>query len=105
MARSTLSLGMFASAALSIARRRRGFSEGSAPPRRAATVISLIRRGNALPFLASIRSFLWRGLAPLGWAASEGGASNALSERGDFITALRAACSNVESEMHDVAVA
>src|SRR5690242_4154089 len=56
---------MLASYALSIARRRRGFIEGSAPPRRAATVTSLIRRVKILPFLASATAFLCLTLAHL----------------------------------------
>src|SRR5712692_5769321 len=60
-----VSLGMFASYALSIARRSRGFIAGSAPPRRAATVTSLISRVKILPFLASDTAFLWRMLAHL----------------------------------------
>src|SRR5437667_1703059 len=56
---------MFASYALSIARRSRGFIPGSAPPRRAATVTSLISRVKVLPFLESAAAFLWRMLAHL----------------------------------------
>src|SRR3990170_3161539 len=36
---------------------------GSAPPKRAATVISLMSRVNTLPLLASTAAFLWRMLA------------------------------------------
>src|SRR5438445_10513933 len=60
-----VSLGMFASYALSIARRSRGFIAGSAPPRRAATVTSLISRVKILPFLASAAAFLCFTLAHL----------------------------------------
>src|SRR5205814_3664930 len=64
-ARSIVSLGMFASYALSIARRSRGFIAGSAPPRRAATVTSLMSRVKILPFLASAAAFLCLTLAHL----------------------------------------
>src|SRR6266487_2957709 len=60
-----VSLGMFASYALSIARRSRGFIAGSAPPRRAATVTSLISRVKVLPFFSSAAAFLWRMFAHL----------------------------------------
>src|SRR5260221_14704555 len=56
---------MLASYALSIARRSRGFIAGSAPPRRAATVTSLISRVKILPFLASAAAFLCLTLAHL----------------------------------------
>src|SRR6266480_1721453 len=56
---------MFASYALSIARRSRGFIAGSAPPRRAATVTSLMSRVKILPFLASAAAFLCLTLAHL----------------------------------------
>src|SRR2546426_12136174 len=56
---------MFASYAFSIARRSRGFIDGSAPPRRAATVTSLMRRVKVLPFLASAAAFLCFTLAHL----------------------------------------
>src|SRR5258706_2133658 len=56
---------MLASYALSIARRSRGFIAGSAPPRRAATVTSLISRVKILPFLASAAAFLCFTLAHL----------------------------------------
>jgi hypothetical protein len=49
---------MLASAAFSIARRNRGFIAASPPPNFAATVISLISRVKALPFLASEAAFL-----------------------------------------------
>src|SRR5260364_369019 len=49
IARWILSFGMLASAALSIAKRRRGLLFASPPPRRAATVISLIRRVQTRP--------------------------------------------------------
>src|ERR1700690_303085 len=60
-----LSLDMFTSRAFSIARRRRGFMLGSAPPMRAATVISLIRRVKTLPRFASVPVFLCWMLAHL----------------------------------------
>src|SRR5258708_29998494 len=56
---------MLASYALSIARRSRGFIAGSAPPSRAATVTSLMRRVKILPFLASAAAFLCLTLAHL----------------------------------------
>src|SRR6266545_4656551 len=56
---------MFASYALSIARRSRGVIAGSAPPMRAATVTSLISRVKILPFLASAAAFLCLTLAHL----------------------------------------
>ena len=58
MARCTLSLGILASQALSIANRRRGLEAGSPPPSRAATVISLINLVKILPRCASTRAFL-----------------------------------------------
>ncbi|MNT86134.1 hypothetical protein D3C72_2263850 [compost metagenome] len=58
IARWMLSLGMFASMALSIDRRRRGLESTSPPPSLAATVISLIRRVQILPRLASAAAFL-----------------------------------------------
>src|SRR5258705_10800663 len=56
---------MLASYALLIGRRSRGFIAGSAPPRRAATVTSLISRVKILPFLASAAAFLCFTLAHL----------------------------------------
>src|SRR5437879_11470550 len=56
---------MFASYASSIASRSRGFIAGSAPPRRAATVTSLMSRVKILPFLASAAAFLCLTLAHL----------------------------------------
>ncbi|CFN64275.1 Uncharacterised protein [Bordetella pertussis] len=55
MARWMLSLGMLASVALSQAMRRRGLLSGSAPPARAATVISRMILVQSLPRLASWR--------------------------------------------------
>src|ERR1039457_6895275 len=60
-----LSLDMFTSRAFSAAKRRRGFMLGSAPPMRAATVISRIRRVKTLPLLASVTAFLCLILAHL----------------------------------------
>src|SRR5215831_9616270 len=54
-----LSEGMFASRAAEIAARRRALPDGSPPPRRAATVISLISLEKSFPLLAPIASF-WR---------------------------------------------
>jgi hypothetical protein len=53
VARETESFVMFASRALSSMRRSFGLMSGSPPPCFAATVISLIRRVNTLPFFAS----------------------------------------------------
>jgi len=58
IARSIVSFGMFWPIALSIARRSRGLADASPPPRRAATVISLMRRVNTLPRFASAAAFL-----------------------------------------------
>src|SRR4029079_9367303 len=69
IARSIVSLGMFWSIALSIARRSRGLPDASAPPRRAATVISLMSRVNTLPRFASAAAFLCLMLAHLLWPA------------------------------------
>src|SRR6187455_2287792 len=60
---------MFWSRALSIARRRRGFDDASGPPRREATVISLIRRVKILPRFASACAFLCLMFAHLLWPA------------------------------------
>src|SRR5579884_2817556 len=57
MARLMLSAGMLTALAAAIAVRRRGFASGS-PPFLAAIVISLIRRVNILPRLASRAAFL-----------------------------------------------
>src|SRR5438876_450302 len=64
-----LSPGRFSLRALSIARRRRGLPPGSPPPRRAATVISLISRVNALPRFASARSLRCLTFAQRLWPA------------------------------------
>src|SRR5450631_1885279 len=56
---------MLASAAFSTARRNRGLVAMSPPPRRAPTVISLIRRVQTLPRLASVAAFLCLMLAHL----------------------------------------
>src|SRR5258708_3523499 len=58
---------MLASRALSMARRSRGLLSGSPPPRRAATVISLIGRVNTLPFLASAAALRCLMFAHLLW--------------------------------------
>src|SRR5919197_6456606 len=63
MARWILSFGRFCSRALSIASRSRGLPPGSPPPKRAATVISRIKRVKTLPRFASARSFLCLTLA------------------------------------------
>src|SRR5688572_28405134 len=60
---------MLFSVALSMARRSRGFMPGSPPPRRAATVISLIRRVKILPRFASVAAFLCLMFAHLLWPA------------------------------------
>src|SRR5687768_11880037 len=58
MARSTLSFGMLLAFASATAARSRGLAAGSPPPRRAATVISLMMRVKTLPRLASAAPFL-----------------------------------------------
>src|SRR5437773_3578623 len=81
---------MFASYALSIARRSRGFIAGSAPPRRAATVTSLMSRVKILPSLASAAAFLCFTLAHLECPAM---AERRVSSSGELIIlsfALRA---------------
>src|SRR5215470_6685195 len=55
--------------ALSIASRSRGFIDASAPPSRAATVISLISRVMILPRFASVAAFLCLMFAHLLWPA------------------------------------
>src|SRR5205814_2285180 len=62
---------MFASYALSIARRSRGFIAGSAPPRRAATVTSLMSRVKILPFFASAAVSLPFFLAAAAWVGRD----------------------------------
>src|SRR5437763_7702252 len=69
MARSIVSLGMLFAVALSHARRRRGFAFGSPPPRRAATVISLMRRVKILPRFASVAALRCLMFAHLLWPA------------------------------------
>src|SRR5437870_1249816 len=69
MARSIVSLGMLFAVALSHARRSRGFAFGSPPPRRAATVISLIRRVKILPRFASVAALRCLMFAHLLWPA------------------------------------
>src|SRR5690242_14321940 len=58
MARVTLSLGILAARALSIAARSRGFPVASPPPMRAATVSSLLSLVLTLDRLASTAAFL-----------------------------------------------
>src|SRR5215213_3535883 len=53
-----LSFGMLLDRASRMAVRKRGFPLGSAPPRRAATVISRRMRENSLPRRASVAAFL-----------------------------------------------
>src|SRR4030095_14743093 len=60
---------MFCAVALSTARRSRGFIDASPPPRRAATVISLMSRVKILPRLASVAAFLCLMFAHLLWPA------------------------------------
>src|SRR5258707_8787652 len=60
---------MFWLIALSMARRSRGFIDGSAPPSREATVISLMSRVKILPRLASVAAFLCLIFAHLLWPA------------------------------------
>src|ERR1039457_5562929 len=73
MARSMLSLGMFAAFALRMTVLRRGFMSGSPPPCRAAMLSSLMslvnawpRRASAMPFLCLIVChLLWPDMFPL----------------------------------------
>src|SRR5436305_1916400 len=67
MARLMLSCGMFSALAAAIAPRRRGLPSGSPPPPFAAMVISLIRRVNILPRLASSAPFLCLIVAHFEW--------------------------------------
>src|ERR1700758_5038148 len=67
MARLMLSAGMFSALAAAMAVRRRGLPSGSPPPDRAAMVISLIRRVNVLPRLASSAPFLCLIVAHFEW--------------------------------------
>src|SRR5215469_2813101 len=62
-----LSAGMFSAFAARIAVRSRGLPSGSPPPFFAAMVISLIRRVNILPRLASSAPFLCLIVAHLEW--------------------------------------
>src|ERR1700757_4221822 len=66
MARLMLSAGMFSALEARIDVRSRGLPSGS-PPDRAAMVISLIRRVNVLPRLASSAPFLCLIVAHLEW--------------------------------------
>src|SRR5580704_590407 len=67
MARLMLSAGMFSALAAVMAPRRRGLPSGSPPPCLAATLISLIRRVNILPRLASSAPFLCLIVAHFEW--------------------------------------
>src|ERR1700735_5462590 len=62
---------MFSALAARIAERRRGLPSGSPPPVLAAMVISLIRRVNILPRLASSAPFLCLIVAHLEWPDME----------------------------------
>ena len=62
-----LSWGMFSAFAANIAERSRGLPSGSPPPFFAAMEISLIRRVNILPRLASSAPFLCLIVAHLEW--------------------------------------
>src|SRR5690242_2140860 len=62
-----LSAGMFSAFAAAIAVRRRGLPSASPPPCLAAIVISLIRRVNVLPRLASAAPFLCLIVAHFEW--------------------------------------
>src|SRR5580692_10202974 len=66
MARLILSAGMFSDFAARMAVRRRGFMSGS-PPDFAAIAISLMRRVNILPRLASSAPFLCLIVAHFEW--------------------------------------
>src|SRR5690348_18484593 len=67
MARLILSAGMFSALAAATAVRRRGLPSTSPPPLLAAMVISLIRRVNILPRLASSAPFLCLIVAHFEW--------------------------------------
>src|SRR5262245_49502666 len=67
MARSIVSFGMLCARAASIAVRRRGLAFASPPPRRAATVISLMSLVKAFPRLASLAAFLCLIVLHLEW--------------------------------------
>src|SRR5215468_12635694 len=62
-----LSAGMFSALAAAMAVRKRGLPSGSPPPLLAAMVISLIRRVNIFPRLASSAPFLCLIVAHLEW--------------------------------------
>src|SRR5271170_7963966 len=67
MARLMLSAGMFSALAARMAPRRRGLVSGSPPPFLAAIPISLMRRVNILPRLASSAPFLCLIVAHFEW--------------------------------------
>src|SRR5262249_59244189 len=67
MARSIVSPGMLWARAARTAVRRRGLALTSPPPRRAATVISLISFVKTLPRLASLAAFLCLMVLHLEW--------------------------------------
>src|SRR5262245_64524831 len=67
MARSMVSLGMLCARAASTAVRRRGLAFASPPPRRAATVISLMSLVKTFPRLASLAAFLCLIVLHLEW--------------------------------------
>src|SRR5258707_4696071 len=67
MARLMLSAGMFSALAAATAPRNRGLPSTSPPPLLAAMVISLIRRVNILPRLASSAPFLCLIVAHFEW--------------------------------------
>src|SRR5690242_8335385 len=77
MARLMFSAGMFSALAASTAVRRRGLPSGSPPPCLAAMVISLMRRVNILPRLASSAPFLCLIVAHFEWPDME---TSAMSE-------------------------
>src|SRR5437764_15454790 len=79
MARLILSAGILTAFAATIAVRSRGLASGSPPPR-AAIMISLIRRVNALPRLASRAAFLCLIVAHLLCPDIENLSSSAISE-------------------------
>src|ERR1700733_11438966 len=67
MARLMLSAGMFSALAATMAPRKRGLESGSPPPFFAAMLISLMRRVNILPRLASSAPFLCLMVAHFEW--------------------------------------
>src|SRR5690606_38140840 len=93
----TVSLDMLPSEAFSTAMRSRGLLATSAPPIRAATVISLISRVNSAPRLASWRPLRCWMLAHFEWPAIDDPSDLRYpGSAGDFIIAPTAhSCSRI----------